>query len=298
MFALFNWRSNGLELTTGHNNIPETVPRIEPTQSFCTLGVYIAGSSKQTKQATVLRAHSDHYKESLHKAYMSPPETYWSYILFLRTNLNYPLPACSVAQKQCRAIQAPALAALLPKLHLNCHSPRAVLFGGLRYGGLDLPELYTDQGYGQLKLLIGHLKLRDEVCLQILYFLWELQLFIGSHKPVFSLSFPVYGRWVGEYWLVSIWKHLSQIDFFLEVEDSWRPALPRQFDEAVMDLAVRLTGHLGSVLCYGPLGDYSSKISALEAGFFRNWVVGLTPHINSGNGIMMHLRMRYTIWLS
>jgi hypothetical protein len=49
----------GLELTTGHNNIPESVPRIEPTQSFCTLGVYIAGSGKQTKQATVLRAHSD-----------------------------------------------------------------------------------------------------------------------------------------------------------------------------------------------------------------------------------------------
>jgi len=57
---------------------------------------------------------------------------------------------------------------------------------------------------------------------------------------VFSLSYPVYGQWVGEYWLVSIWKHLSQLDFILEVEDSWRPALPRQFDEAIMDLAVCL----------------------------------------------------------
>jgi hypothetical protein len=33
----------------------------------------------------------------------------------------------------------------------------------LKYGGLDLPEFYTDQGFGQLRLLIGHLKLRDEV---------------------------------------------------------------------------------------------------------------------------------------
>jgi len=145
----------GLELTTGHNEIPQTVPRIEPTQSFRTLGVYIAGSGKHTKQAAVLRAHSDHYKESMNKANMSPPEAYWSYILFLRPKLTYPLPVCSLTQKQCRVIQAPALAALLPKLHLNHHTPRAVLFGGLRYGGLDLPELYTDQGYGQLKLLIG-----------------------------------------------------------------------------------------------------------------------------------------------
>jgi hypothetical protein len=91
----------------------------------------------------------------MNKANMSPPEAYWSYILFLRPKLTYPLPVCSLTQKQCRVIQAPALAALLPKLHLNHHTPRAVLFGGLRYGGLDLPELYTDQGYGQLKLLIG-----------------------------------------------------------------------------------------------------------------------------------------------
>jgi len=169
---------------------------------------------------------------------MSPPEAYWSYLLFLRPKLTYPLPVCSLTQKQCRVIQAPALAALLPKLHLNRHSPRAVLFGGLKYGGLELPELYTDQGYGQLRLLIGHLKLRDEVGLQILCFLSELQLFIGSHKPVFSLSYPVYGQWVGDFWLVSIWRHLSQINFLLEIEEAWCPVLPRQFDDAIMDVAI------------------------------------------------------------
>ncbi len=62
----------------------------------------------------------------------------------------------------CRAIQAPALAGLLPKLHLNRHTPRAVLFAGPRYGGLSLPETYIDQGFGQLQLAFGHLKLDDE----------------------------------------------------------------------------------------------------------------------------------------
>jgi hypothetical protein len=67
-----------------------------------------------------------------------------------------------LTQTQCRHIQAPALAAFLTKLHLNRHMPRAVPFAGPRYSGLSIPELYTNQGYGQLKLLIGHLKLRDE----------------------------------------------------------------------------------------------------------------------------------------
>jgi hypothetical protein len=101
---------------------------------------------------------------------------------------------------------------LLPKLHLNRHTPRAVLFGGLKYGGLDLPELYTDQGFGQLRLLIGHLKLRDEVGLQILCFLSELQLFIGTIKPVFTLPFSLYGRLVGDF-LVGLHMETSLSDW-------------------------------------------------------------------------------------
>ncbi len=229
----------GLALTTGCTEIQENVPRIEPTQSFRTLGVYIAGSGNQAKQAAVLRSHADQYHFSLQKAIMTPPEAYCSYMMFLRPRLLYPLPCSSLTQKQCRNIQAPALAALLPKLHLNRHTPRAVLFGGLKYGGLDLPELYTDQGHGQLQLMIGHLKLRDEVGSQLLCFLSELQLLVGSLSPVFTLPYKVYGQWVGDYWMVSLWKHLSQVNMTLEIENAWCPKLARQYDASIMDLAVQ-----------------------------------------------------------
>jgi hypothetical protein len=152
----------GLELTTGGSEALKTVPRKEPTEAFCTLGVYIAGSGSQAKQAAVLRTHSEAYQDSLQKASLTPSEAYWSYMMYLRPRLNYPLPCCSLTSAQCRTIQAPALAVFLPKLHLNRHTSQAVLFGSLKYGGLGLPELYTDQVHGQLKLLIGHLKLQDE----------------------------------------------------------------------------------------------------------------------------------------
>jgi hypothetical protein len=35
------------------------------------------------------------------------------------------------------------LAALLPKLHLNHHTPHAVIFGNSRFGGLGLPDFYS-----------------------------------------------------------------------------------------------------------------------------------------------------------
>ncbi len=56
----------------------------------------------------------------------------------------------------------PALAALLSKLHLNRHISHAIDFGDASFGGLELSDLYTDQRYGQLKFLVGHLKLEDD----------------------------------------------------------------------------------------------------------------------------------------
>jgi hypothetical protein len=50
-------------------------------------------------------------------------------------------------QTQCRFIQTPALQALLPKMHLNQHTPHAVLFGEPLYGGMGIADIYTDQGY-------------------------------------------------------------------------------------------------------------------------------------------------------
>jgi len=56
-------------------------------------------------------------------------------------------------------VQAAVLETILPKMHLNRHTPHAVLFAGLWYGGVKFRDKYTDMGYGQLCLFIGHLNL-------------------------------------------------------------------------------------------------------------------------------------------
>jgi hypothetical protein len=75
---------------------------------------------------------------------------------YLRPRLIYPFPCSMLTQQQCHHIQAPAFAALLPKVHINQHTPHVVLYKEPSFGGLRIPDLYTDQGYGQLRLLLGH----------------------------------------------------------------------------------------------------------------------------------------------
>jgi hypothetical protein len=98
----------------------------------------------------ILCGHTQNYFDYIKSSVLTEYEAYLSYMLYLRPKIVYPLPCSSLTPEQCRHIQAPALAGLLPKLHLNRHTPHAILFAGSRYGGLNLPELYTDQGISQI----------------------------------------------------------------------------------------------------------------------------------------------------
>jgi hypothetical protein len=182
-----------LELTSGYTTTLETVPRLELTVAYQTLGVYISPSGAQKKQMEVLRSHSQNYYISLSSSPLTT-EDFWSYMVYLRPRLIYPLPCCSLTAAQCRYIQVPALAALLPKLRLNHHTPCSVLFYSPTYGGLSIPVFYVDKGYGQLKYTMGHLQLNDENGKLIRILLSYLQLHIGSTTPALSLPYAKYGK--------------------------------------------------------------------------------------------------------
>jgi hypothetical protein len=135
-----------LELTSGASPSLTVVPRLEVKDSFRTLGMNISPSGSQQKQTKILRQHSDQYYIQVISSTLSPDETYTSYMQYLRPRLIYPLPCSYLTQQQCRHIQAPALAALLPKLHLNRHTAHVIIFGEHRYGGLSLPVLLDRKG--------------------------------------------------------------------------------------------------------------------------------------------------------
>jgi hypothetical protein len=229
-----------LDLTAGYSDHKQRVPRLDPKDSFRTLGIYISSSGSQTRQARVLRQYAEEYKIRVSMSNLSQEAAYCSYIQYIRPKLIYPLPCSALTQTQCRHIQAPALAGLLPKLHLNQHTPHAIIFGEQRFGGLNLPDLYTDQGCGQLRLLLGHLRRRDETGQLILIAISHLQLQVGSAKPFFTLPYPHYARWIDSTWLTAIWKHTVQLQMQVEVEHHWLPTLTRENDIMLMDLFMTL----------------------------------------------------------
>jgi hypothetical protein len=122
------------------------------------------------------------------------------------------------------------LAALLPKLHLNQHTPHAILFASTHFGGLQLPELYTDKGVGQLKLFFGHLKLQDDTGNLLLVLLSELQLHIGTAHPILSAPYAPYAKLTDQNWLTSLRKFLSVARMQFDIEHLWWLDVTREHD--------------------------------------------------------------------
>jgi hypothetical protein len=207
-----------LNFTSGYETRAHPVPSLPATSAYCTLDIHISPSGSQTQQIKVLRSHANEYHSAISNSILMPDEAYWSYILYLQPRLTYPLACTSLMEKQCHHVQAPTLAALLPNLHLNRHTPHSVVFGDAKFGGLSLPHLYTDQGFQQLRFFIGHLCQQDEMRKLILIAISFLQLILGVQKPFFTLRYAHFAKWVEEVWVTSIWQHTSQLNMFLEVE--------------------------------------------------------------------------------
>jgi hypothetical protein len=131
-----------LKLTAGsdiHN--PVNIQRIEPTDSFRTLGVHISPSGSNTGAKDILLKISLDYATQIVSSTFTREDALWSYILYFLLKIRFQLPILSLSKMECLAIQVPALRAFLPKIHINRNTARSIIFGPEELGGLALPIL-------------------------------------------------------------------------------------------------------------------------------------------------------------
>jgi len=224
-----------LLLTAGFDQTLIPVSQISPFDSYKTLGAYLSPSGSSTKAIEVLRSKAENYASHVTGSSLNREEAYWSYILYFIQKVGFSLPAMTFMEEKCNFIQSPAVNAVLPKLHLNQHTARSIIFGPSEYGGLNLPNLYCSQGIGQLHLFLGHLGEQDESGRLILLSMSYVQLIIGSGESFLHKPFPKYERWLDHNWLTSLWCFISKIKLKITVKRQWKPSLPRENDVFLMD---------------------------------------------------------------
>jgi hypothetical protein len=133
-------------MTSGANQHPAEIKRIEPTDTFRTLGVYVTPNGSSAGAFTVLKDIALTYATVTTGTHITRQEALTSYIQYLLPKLRYQPPLLSLTQKQCDKLQSIVLQALVPKLHLNRHTARSIIHGPERLADLRYPKSILHKG--------------------------------------------------------------------------------------------------------------------------------------------------------
>jgi hypothetical protein len=223
-----------LTMTSGSDPTPAIITRIEPTDTFWTLGVYVTPNGSSAGAFKMLREIALTYATAITGTHLTRQEALMSYIQYLLPKLRYQPPLLALTQKQCNTIQSIVLQALLPKLHINRNTARSIVHGPAELGGLALPQLHTTQGIDKLELFLGHLRIQDRTGQMIHSDLTYLQQLSGSGTFILNQDQKHY-QWVEQGWLTSIWAFLQSSAIQLVYPDQWIPTLPRAHDQFLME---------------------------------------------------------------
>jgi hypothetical protein len=241
-------QSAQLRLTEGSNlNRPVNVPQKSVHDTYRTLGAHISPSGDNRESYKVLLAKAQDYQTKIASSKLPREAALLSYNIYLLSKLGYPLPALTFTEAQCHTLQSPTLLAFLPKIQLNRHIARSIVFGSIKYGGLGLKSLYSIQSIGQLTLFVGHTRAQDKTSSLLHISLSYLQLAVGSSVNVCLLYPSTYKHWIDSCWLVSFWDFLYRVQLTITTTKHWLPKLTCKDDKVLMDHFIAL-GYPASTL--------------------------------------------------
>jgi hypothetical protein len=112
--------------------------------------------------------------------------------------------------------------------------PRAIVWGPLRYQGLDVKHLYTTQGVEHLLTLLRHATQPTLTGQLLCTSMEELQLELGVSESFFRYSYQEYGPIKTRCWISATWQFLAESSITL-VNPFPKPVLASAADSFLME---------------------------------------------------------------
>ena len=122
-------------------------------------------------------------------------------------SITYALSACHLSYSQLHHLDKPVINAVLSKMGFNCKFPREVVFAPKHFGGIGICHLYCEQGIGQLKQLVSHIRSGTNTGSRFLISIETYQLLAGLSSPILESTHEIPGT--RNLWLTCIRKFLT-----------------------------------------------------------------------------------------
>ena len=224
-----------------HPNLEaDLLPRQEPSAAQRVLGLRLPMTGDMT---TEYNYRVKQIRKFAKKVYNAPLSHYDAWVIYesrYRAMIKYPLPVTTFSEQQCHEIQRHFIYYILPKMGLNRHTARALIYGPRTLGGMELMDLRLEQPTVLWETTLGHLRRMDRVGQGLRVTLHDHQIIIGSSSPFYNLDPERYGyvdqntRWT------YMWRFLHTHSLHLEVFDMWTPQPSCSNDVNIMDFATKI----------------------------------------------------------
>ena len=148
-------------------------------------------------------------------------------------SLQYPLPALSLTESQCKKITNNLYTASLPKFGIVSSFPIERRYLPFAYQGLQLPDLYIEQDIGRIDELL-QASVNQGICWdQMVVGIEAIQIEIGSISFPFNENYSKLSTLIPSSWYTSLWKFLSKMDLNIQC---WQRNIPlqREKDREIM----------------------------------------------------------------
>jgi hypothetical protein len=164
-----------------------TLTRLEADEAERTLGARIAPSGSCDKEKKYLRDCAVAWADHVRTGHL-PRELTWQGLLttILKT-LIYPLPVTTFTQKECNYIMAPVLKVALSLSGVVNTIPHAIVYAPLGFQGLNVTDLYIEQGISKISRLIKYGTKSSHITSSLIRHNCEtLKMEFGLNGPIFQ----------------------------------------------------------------------------------------------------------------
>ena len=216
----------------------ETLERLNPHDAERVLGIRLPLDGSMKTEFEFRKQQLKEFCVSLYKSPLTQKEAYIAYQSRYKSISTYPYTVTTFTTKELAEIQKDALNLLLPKLGINWHMPRTVLFGSKELGGREIMDLQIEQPVSSIKTTLGHLRRNDKVAKLLLATLYDLQIEVRREIQVFKLNPDDYGYVTENTRWLYMWKMIYEFQLDIQWFKMWVPKPQYENDRNIMQIAI------------------------------------------------------------
>lgn len=221
-----------------HNDQIQTMEKLDATVGKCTLGVHLAPDGNNVDAVRHLRRKAEEWSDYINTGHLNKTDAWLATESTILKSLLYPLAALTLTDKECSHIIAPVLDAGLRSSAVCKNFPRAATYGPKSEGGLQLPNLYVQQGLSRIAFLTDNLGENNMSGELLRTSIEAAKVEIGVGRNLFALDYKLYRHLLTESWVKSTWQFAYENSINIVDKVTKNLTLHRQNDVFLMEIIV------------------------------------------------------------